>query len=350
MKSWLAILSGFLILTTAVMVLLPFWNSLAWAAVIVITTWPVHLRLRERFLFSHSWSAFAMTTGLLALFLLIVYPLVRELGEELRGLSQISLTDFERGLVSLNLQIAQLPYVGMHLSESLHDLRRHAGTLTSLFDNYQGEMLRAAASFTKGIFEAVISTVATFFFMFFFFRDGDGIGKQLVAAAHRIGGDKVIELLSISRMTVRAALYGYLLTAAAQGTLASIGYFFAGVPLPLLFGGVTALVSLVPFGTPFVYVPLIAYLTWQGSSPLTIVLLSIWCVGFVSMADNIIRPMVISQVTSLSLLLVLLGVLGGIIQFGLIGLVIGPLSLALLQAMWISFVTKGLQQTAASPR
>lgn len=147
------------------------------------------------------------------------------------------------------------------------------------------------------------------------------------------------ELLEIARVTVRAAIFGYLLTALIQGVLAGFDHALAGVPVPLLFGALTAIVSLLPFGTPFTYIPIILYLALMGeASILTVILLSVWCIGVVSLVDNIIRPMVLSQATSLSFLIVLVGVLGSIVNFGLIGVVLGSVILALIHAMWIGYV------------
>jgi predicted PurR-regulated permease PerM len=339
MKRWLPISIAILVLYLGAQVVRPFFNAFAWATVVVVTTWPIYSRLRRHLIRSPSCSAFLMTFGIFVIFLLGVIPLSIQLSNELSGIANISPELMKSVAMSLKQKLASLPYVGDLFASTLEGFTFSANELSDLLIKYKQQTLVFAASITKGLLGALASFFGIFFIMFFLFRDGAEIGTQLVTAAHRLGGDRVGELLEIARTTVRAAIFGYLLTAIAQGILAGIAYALTGVPTPISFAALTAIISLLPFGTPFVYVPIILYMFLvSNASLLAIILLTTWCVGVVSAADNIIRPMVISQATSLSFLLVLIGVLGGIMHFGLIGIVLGPVILALIHAIWLGFV------------
>jgi predicted PurR-regulated permease PerM len=133
--------------------------------------------------------------------------------------------------------------------------------------------------------------------------------------------------------TTTAVLYGLVLTALAQGILAGLGYWFAGVRAPVLFGAFTALIALMPFGTPFVWGSLGAWLLFTGHTLEGIGLL-LWGTLVVSSVDNLIRPLVISSATHIPFLLVMFGVIGGLAAFGLIGMFIGPVIVAVLLAVW----------------
>jgi len=122
-------------------------------------------------------------------------------------------------------------------------------------------------------------------------------------------------------------------TALAQGALAGLGYWWARVDGPVLLGAVTALVAMLPFGAPLVWGSIGAWLLVSGEFAAGIGLL-LWGALVVSWVDNLIRPLVISSATRIPFLLVLFGVLGGLAAFGLIGLFLGPVILAVLVAVW----------------
>ena len=141
-------------------------------------------------------------------------------------------------------------------------------------------------------------------------------------------------------------VYGILLTAIAQGLLAGLGYWVAGVPAPVLLTLVTILLALVPFATPFVWGGVAVWLLVQGHT-LEAIGLAVWGTLVISWVDNLIRPLVISSATKISFLLVMFGVLGGLAAFGFVGLFIGPVILAILLAVWREWL-EGVDEKAES--
>ena len=115
--------------------------------------------------------------------------------------------------------------------------------------------------------------------------------------------------------------------------LAGLGYWVAGIAAPALWGVITALVSLIPFVGPVVWIGLSLGLLAHGETQAALGLF-LWGALVVSWVDNLIRPLVISGPTRIPFLLVFLGVLGGLNAFGLIGLFLGPVLLAVSVAIW----------------
>ena len=116
--------------------------------------------------------------------------------------------------------------------------------------------------------------------------------------------------------------------------LAGVGYFFAGVPMPVFLGFLTMVTSFVAFGAPLMYVPVCLYMILFSGRAWAGVALLVWSVLVVSSIDNVLRTVLISRVTRHSMLLVLIGVLGGLINFGFLGIFVGPVVVAIAKAIW----------------
>ena len=199
--------------------------------------------------------------------------------------------------------------------------------------NALGQALVAlSGSFVVGALNAGIGLAVMLFLLFFFLRDGD----QMVLRAVRLipmTADRRGQLLEHVGAVTRAVVFGSLLTALVQGTLVGIGFALVGLPSPVVFGVVAAVASLIPLvGTTLVWVPAAAVLFLQGRWVAGLFLIG-WSVAVVSSADNVVRPLVISGRARISTLPVFLGLLGGIAAFGAIGLVVGPVVVALTLAL-----------------
>jgi predicted PurR-regulated permease PerM len=171
------------------------------------------------------------------------------------------------------------------------------------------------------------------FALFFLYRHGDSVLAQFRGVATRWLGEAARGYIQAVGVTVRAVVFGIVFTALAQGLLAGLGYWVAGVSAPALWGMVTALVSLIPFVGPVVWIGLSLGLLAHGEAQAALGLF-LWGALVVSWVDNLIRPLVISGPTRIPFLLVFLGVLGGLNAFGLIGLFLGPVLLAVSVAIW----------------
>jgi len=135
--------------------------------------------------------------------------------------------------------------------------------------------------------------------------------------------------------TTRSVVLATLLSAFAQGILAGIGFYFAGLQFVALLTAAAMLFAMVPFiGTTIVWVPACLWLYWDpGHSTWSAVLLAAYCIAFVSMADNVIKPLVLHGRANLHPLLALLSVLGGVQALGPIGIFIGPMVVVFFYAL-----------------
>lgn len=191
---------------------------------------------------------------------------------------------------------------------------------------FGSHLIEAAPEFFVGI--AVI-----LFVVYYALTDGDRFIAYLRRAIP-IPGRQVDFLLSEARVGLRAVFFGQILMSLLQGILCGIGWWIAGLPSPILWGAVMAIVALLPVvGTPMIWVPGGLYLLVQGDVVAGIFLLLWGVIVVLVILDTFLRPKIIGYGADIHPMLVLIGVLGGVAAFGFIGLFLGPLIVGILIAV-----------------
>lgn len=175
--------------------------------------------------------------------------------------------------------------------------------------------------------EGILQLVLTTFVAYFFYRDGDTIVAAVASMAERVAGPEGPAALRTTGETVLGVIYGIVGTALAQALAALVGFWIASVPGALLLSAATFLLSLVPVGPPLVWGGAAIWLLSEERFGWAI-FVALWGLLVISSIDNVLKPLLISRGARLPFLLVLLGVLGGVLAFGLIGVFLGPVLLA----------------------
>lgn len=308
-------------------ILRPFLAALIWATILSIATWPAFRRC-ESWLGGRTTLAAAIMTLALALGLLVpIGVLGTSLADNIVRLSAMIVSVFESGPPPPPAWVQQLPLFGRELAETWHyfsdDSNRFAETVREYVGPVTQGILGIGGKLGGGLLDLTLSVVAAFFF----FRDGAYGAMRLKTMLTKVAGERGHRLLAVAETTINGVVYGMLGTALAQGALAAFGLWLAGVPGALFLGLLTSLLSFVPMGPPMVWLPSTIWLISTGQLEWGI-FMGLWGLLVVSTVDNVIRPYFISLGSALPLLLVFLGVLGGIVAFGLLGVFIGPTLLA----------------------
>jgi predicted PurR-regulated permease PerM len=246
--------------------------------------------------------------------------------------------DFEvylsRGPQALPAAIRDVPWLGGWLQQSLD---RYASDPSALGREFTSWLLRwggQLAGLLGDVGRNIAKLLVAILTLFFFYRDGDLLVSQARRVVSRFFGDRLDPSIRAAALMTRAVVYGLLITALAQGAIAGIGYRIVGLGAPVLLGALTGLFSTAPLlGTALVWAPLGVALFLAGSSWKGVLLL-IWGALLVHPTDNLLRPLLISNVTHVPFLLVMFGVLGGLLAFGLVGLFVGPILLGVAAAIW----------------
>ena len=310
-----------------VVVLQPFLTSVLWAAILAYATWPAYCKL-HRSLGSRNWAAAAMTTAVAAVIILPVVVVGSKLVENSAPVITSVQSFFFKGMAEPPAWVNRIPVVGSLLSryvaQYVNDELATSSTLRQLLGPAQALIIETARTIAGGLVELVLSVLVSFFF----YRDGAYIARAVQRASERLGGERALQLLGIAGATVKGVVYGILGTALAQGILAMIGFAIVQVQGALFLGFVTFLMSLLPMGPPLVWVPVVIWLIVQERMAAAL-FLALWGLFAISGVDNLLKPYLISRAGSLPFILVLLGAFGGLIAFGLIGVFLGPILLAL---------------------
>jgi predicted PurR-regulated permease PerM len=309
-------------------VISPFLVSIAWAVILVFVTWPVYRFLRAPLANRPGLSAGLMTLLLAAVIIVPVGFLVYAAVDELGGLVKDTQAVLDKRAAPPQW-LVKIPWVG----PGVQDFLKEDG-LREWISHNQQELINFARGLVGGFAGVIFKIAMCIFAAYFLYRHGEALAAQVGRVANRVGGPRYENLLNTIRLTVRAAVYGVLLTALAQGFLAGVGFFAVGAPVPLLLAFATVVASLIPFAPPIVYLGAAGAMLAQGVDWWWPAGLALWGISVVSTADNVIRPLFISQATNTPLLLVFIGVIGGIIAFGLIGVILGPVILTVAMVLW----------------
>jgi predicted PurR-regulated permease PerM len=320
-------------------VLAPFWSALFWAAVLAFASWPL-MRLLTRWLSGRVTAAAGLLTA--GWMLLVAVPLVMlgfNLADHIRDVTKL-INDLKvAGLPAAPPWLDDVPLIGDWLAGTWRDLDAQGALLFDTLRPYIGRvgnwLLARSAQIAGGVLELALSLVL----VFFFYRDGPRMADFAHSVLERLIGRRAEHYFELIAGTVQRVVNGVIGTAAAQGILAAIGFWIAGVPGVLILGALTFVFSLIPMGPPLVWIPATIWLIGHEQYGMAI-FLGIWGVFVVSGVDNVLKPYLISRGGNLPLVVVLLGVFGGILAFGFMGLFLGPTLLAVAYSLLGDWVGK----------
>src|SRR5262245_26871077 len=334
----------------AVVVLRPFLSAIAWAIVLAVGGRAPWRWLEQRLAPHRSLAASLMCVGI-ALVVILPAALVGSVLVDQATHAVTLLRDvLSRQQVSSVADVLALPWV----TAALRWVEAWLGITPQWLLDRAGEAAAGLSTFVAakgggvvlGFVEALVTFVLTIFLLFFCFRDSETLvaafADLLPVEAHE--RERIVSALGAM---LQAIFRGALLCGLIQGATGGLGWGLAGLPSPVLAGSFLALTSLLPVGgTALVWLPGALWL-WLGGSRSAAIFLGVWGAVLTSfVADNVLKPLLMRGAGELHTLVVLLGVFGGLSAFGLLGIFIGPMSLAV--ALMVLRVLREL--TAAGQR
>jgi predicted PurR-regulated permease PerM len=307
--------------------LLPFLGALIWAATIAVATWPLLMLVQRKTGGRRAVAVVVMTALILLAFIVPLWLAISALLEA-AGRSPAVVQDFMvRGLGEPPRWIASVPLVGERWTLRWQEVA--AGGPEALADFVRPYARGAAArvvSFSGGIGRLVVHFLLILVLTVIFYSQGETAARGALAFGRRIGDERGERTIRLAGQAIRSVALGVIVTAFVQSILAGAGLWVSTVPHAGLLTAVVFVLGIAQLGPLPVLVPAIAWLYWSGSSAWGTALL-IWTVP-VAALDNVLRPILIRRGVQLPMLLIIGGVIGGLISFGVLGLFIGPVILA----------------------
>ncbi len=321
-----AVVLGIFFIATA-LTLKPFFSALLWAVVLAVTAAPLHRQVMRRMPNRSGLAGFITS---LFLFLVIILPalaLTRAIISYTPGMvawvDQVSGSDFSKAPDA----IRHIPLAGPMLGENWEAISQHVNAYVAHFKSDIESWL------LWGLQE--METVGLFVFQIgfgiilagAFLANRERLSGFAFAFFDRIGGSFATHLLDRGVLTTRSTVRGVVGSAVAESLVATFGYWLAGVPAWPLLGGLTFFAALVQVGTPFVWFPVAIWLFAQNETGWAIFMIA-WGSLAVYGMENFSRPILAGKASHLPGLLIFVGVLGGLVAWGLIGVFLGPVILA----------------------
>jgi predicted PurR-regulated permease PerM len=318
----------------------PFIVPILWAAILAYVSWPAYEWVLRKLGGRATLAALLMTILVSAAVILPIAWLAVVLRLELvRGYHDTQAL-FSGGL-QLPPALLKIPWLGDQLRDLTASIAQDPHALglelRKLTDHSFEQIAHVIGDISRNALKLGLAVLS----LFFVFRGGHAFASQVARALEQLLGPRVDNYLAAIGQTVKAVVYGLGLAALVQGVLAGLGYWLAGVHAAVFLAALTTVGGIIPFAV----VPLL----WGGVSVWLVltghtvpgVALFVWMVIVVASTDHFVRPLLISRGAQIPFIIVLFGVLGGLAAFGLVGLFMGPVILAVLLAVWREWLAGG---------
>ena len=348
-RTTLAVLCLGLLIGTALWVLRPFLGPSIWAATVVVATWPLMLRIQGRLWGKRSLAVVVMT---LVLLLVLVVPLTAAIGTIVGNADVI--VSWARVAATYEMSdvappwLAQLPVVGGFLAglwEQASDaglkglmakLSPYAGTVTKWFVSEMGSLGLLLVQFLVTVVVAALM-----------YAQGEEAAALVRRFANRLAGTRGQDAVKLAGGAIRGVALGVGVTAAVQSVLGGIGLAVSGVPFAGLLTALMFMLCIAQIGPALVLIPAVVWVFYSGHVATGIFLLLITLVA--TLLDNVLRPVLIRMGADLPVLLIFSGVIGGLLAFGLVGIFVGPVVLAVGYTLLQSWMADGEASTTRGP-
>lgn len=326
-----------LIASSVIAVLWPFKSAIAWAIIVAILVMPL-----QRY-FENKWHKTWLATILVLLVFTVIILLpaflifTSVITEAQQVYANFSGQDFSTW--HLPASLTSLPWVGDFLQKTWQHYTQDGDAIKSLFSNMKGmALLNQSTSIIANFFHVLLDIILMYLVLAFLLFNHQK-NKKYIDQLCKKYLDKATEYQKIIVNCVHGIGLGFLTIGVGIGVIMTTVYVVIGLPVPLLLGLITAVLSIIPFTLPLYYAVLFVVLLFQGHLAAGVVLLAIGT-ALNLLSDNWLQPYIIGKKAKIHFLITLFGVLGGLEFFGMLGVFIGPISLAIGQRIFQTHVSK----------
>jgi predicted PurR-regulated permease PerM len=326
------------LIAASVWILRPFLAATIWSTMIVVTTWPILRGLQSR-LWGKRWLATTIMTA--ALLLVFVAPFSAAIGTIVANAGEI--VDWTNRFSQVKLPqppqfVEKIPVVGDKAAEVWREYAdKGSEELAEIVKPYAARVASWFVAEVGNFGLVTLQFLLTVVIAAILYMTGDDAARWVRRFGRRLAGERGDQVVRLAGQAIRGVALGVVVTALVQSVLGGIGLAIAGVPFAAMLTAVMFMLALAQIGPLPVLLGGLAWLWWQGETGWFVALL-IWTI-VVGSLDNILRPILIKKGADLPLLLIFAGVIGGLFAFGLLGLFVGPVLLAVAYTLldtWVS--------------
>ena len=333
------------LIVAAFWIVRPFLAAGIWATMIVVVTWRSMLRLQVGLWGSR---ALAIVVMVVVLLLVFVVPLTLAIGTIVANAGDIATLVRSIGAARMPVPpvwVHELPFVGSRIAEAWQEAG--AAGLEGLWERvapYAGSVTRWFVVEAGSVGFLMLQFLLTLLLAAFMYAHGEEAALAALRVGHRLGGRRGEDLVRLAGLAIRGVALGVGLTAVIQSILGGIGLAIAGVPFAGVLTALLFMLCLSQIGMVVVLAPAVVWVYWTGRPAMGTFLL-VWSL-IASLMDNFLRPVLVRRSADMPLLLVFVGVIGGLLSFGLIGIFVGPVVLAVAYTLFMAWIEQG----GAAPR
>lgn len=318
-------------------ILWPFIPGLVWATMIVVSTWPLMLGLQRIFRGRRSLAAGTMVLAMLLVIILPLFVAVVSIAKNAVAIRQRVLTLQTADIPKPPAWVGKVPLVGEKVAQEWNAvIAEGAEGVRERLAPYTRQVFTWMSTKAGSIGMLGIHFLLTVALTGILYMRGEEALRGVIRFAERLNPRRGRDTVRLAGQAIRSVAMGIVVTALVQAVLGGIGLAVCGVPGSLVLTGVMFFLSITQLGTFPVLVPAVGWLYWSGHPGWGTTLLVITV--FVFSLDNILRPFLIKRGADLPLLLIIAGVIGGMLAFGLVGLFVGPGLLAVAYALLNSWM------------
>jgi len=342
-RTILAVISVLLLIGTTLWVLRPFLAAGVWATMLVVSTWPLLKALQARLGNRRAPAVALMTLGLLLLLILPLWAAIDTIARHAGQVTAIARTVADSGLPQPPAWVQGVPVVGAKVAAAWADTAQ-AGPhgLVARLAPHASEAVAWVLGRVGSVSGLLVHFLLVVILSAILFADGETAARAVRRFGRRLAAERGDSSVVLAGQAIRAVALGVGVTAVVQTVLGGLGLAVAGVPFAGLLSAVMLMLCIAQLGPALVLFPAVGWMYWTGESAWGTFLL-VWSLVVTSL-DNVLRPVLIKKGADLPLLLIFAGVIGGMLGFGLIGIFVGPVVLAVTYTLLEAWIEDGLGQ------
>ena len=340
-RTTLAIFCIIGLIALSLWVLRPFLAATVWATMIVVATWPLFRSLEARLGNRRLPAVLLMSLAMLLLLVLPLWLAIDTISDHFGQLTAAGRSLAENGLPPPPAWVSALPLVGESVAGFWQQVALDGSTgVIAKVTPYAADTGKWVLAQVGGLGGMLIQFFLVVTIAAILYSSGETGARMALRFGRRLAGERGEKSIVLAGQAIRGVALGVGVTAIVQTVLGGLGLAVVGIPFASLLSALMLMLCIAQIGPMLVLLPAVGWMYWQGDAGWATGLL-VWSL-IVGSLDNFLRPMLIRRGADLPLLLIFAGVIGGMLGFGLVGIFVGPVVLAVTYTLMQAWVEDGL--------